>query len=81
MQRRNQRTAKGASGEGPRQKNVQKKSVTNVSTLFDIWRAGQKSSKRVKLLFDTIRQFRAAPIFRPLWGGGGVLKKESSETT
>ena len=38
-----QRTAKGASGKGPRQK--KSKSVKIFSTLFDIFRAGQKTSK------------------------------------
>ena len=66
-----QRTAKGASGKGPRQKSS--KSVKNV---FDTCRQFsrrakklQKSSKSVENVFDT---FRAAPVFRPLLGGSDL---------
>ena len=46
------------------------KSVKNIFlTLFDIFRAGQKSSKCGKNILDTFQQFRVAPVFRPLLGG------------
>ena len=68
-----QRTAKGASG-GATSKNVKnRQKVSKIfSTLFDIFRAGQKKSKIVKKCqkysrhFSTI--FSAAPVFGPFWG-------------
>ena len=52
-------------------KNRQKVSKS-FSTLFDIFRAGQKTSKIVKknkMFFDTFRQFSRGTFFRPLLGG------------
>ena len=63
----NQRTAKGASGKGPCQKTS--KSVTNFSTLFDIFVQGKKRQESTKLFIDTFQQSkcRAARIFWPLF--------------
>ena len=62
-----QRTARGASGKGPRQKSS--KSVKNI---FDAFRHFSRRAKNVKnrqkvskIFFDN---FRAAPVFRPLLG-------------
>ena len=41
------------------------------STLFDIFRAWQKTSKIVKSVKNVFDNFRAAPVFRPLLGGPG----------
>ena len=64
-----QQTAKGASGKGPRQKTS--KSVKHVfSTLFDIFRGGQKEVKKFQKYFRYfLTIFAEAPIFRPLSGG------------
>ena len=67
----NQRTAKGASGKGPRQKESK-----SVKIIFDTFRHFSRRAKKVKnrqtvskiflTLFDN---FRAAPVFQPLLGG------------
>ena len=66
-----QRTAKGASGKGPRQKSS--KSVKNI---FDDFRHFSRRAKKVKnhqkvlKIFSTLfDSFPAAPLFRPLLGG------------
>ena len=66
-------TAKGASGKGPIQKtsNIVEKCQI-FSTLFDIFRAGQetsKSSKSVNNIFDIFRQFSRGTSFPTPFGG------------
>ena len=71
------RTAKGASGKGPRQKTSKivkncPKYLRHFSTFFAQGKKRQKSSKKVKNIFDTFRQFSRGtsfPAFRPLLGG------------
>ena len=68
----------GGPQKGPAERGHVKKrqkSSKIFSTLFDIFRVGQKTSKIVKILkvskiFSTLfDNFRAAPVFRPLSGG------------
>ena len=44
----------------------------NLSTLFDNFRAGQKTSKSVKTFFDTFRLFSRGAIFPALFANGGL---------
>ena len=65
-----QQTAKGASRKGPRLK-----SSGMFSTLFVIFRAGQKGKNRQqvsKICYDTFRQFSRGTSFRPLLGGSDL---------
>ena len=51
-------TAKGASGKGPRQKRQESSKVSRIfSTLFDIFHAGQKTSKIIKKCQNILRHF------------------------
>ena len=59
--------------KGPAERGHVKKRQKYFSTLFDIFRAGQKSSKSVKNNFSTLfDNFRAAPVFRSLLGGSDI---------
>ena len=82
-----QRTAKGASGKGPRQKTSKivkkcQRVFRHFSTLFDIFRAGQKTSKIVKKCQKVFRHFLTIfarhPVFRPLLGGSDGFRREES---
>ena len=63
--------AKGAGGKGPRPKNVKKcqKVFRHFSTIFAQGKNRQKSSKIVKKLFDTFRQFSRGTVFPASFGG------------
>ena len=69
-----QRIAKGGGGKGPRQKtsNIVKKCqkvVRLFSTVFAQGKKRQKSTKNVKKIFDTFRQFSRGTIFPAPFGG------------
>ena len=61
-----QRTAKGASGKGQRQQKSSKKMSKIFSTLFDIFRAGQKNVKKTSKYLSTI--FARHRFSGPFWG-------------
>ena len=70
----NQRTAKGASGKGPRQKTSKivkkcQKYFRHFSTIFARGKKTQKSSKSVKNIFDTFRQISRGTSFPAPFGG------------
>ena len=70
----NQLTEKGASGEGPHQKTSKivkkcQKYFRHFSTFFSQGKKLRKSSKKLKNIFDTSRQFFARHQFSgPFWG-------------
>ena len=70
---KNQRTAKGASGKGPRQKTSKivkkcQKVFRHFSTFFAQGKKRQNRQKVSKIFSTLFDIFRAAPIFRPLLG-------------
>ena len=80
-----QRTAKGASGRGRVKKNVKnRQKVSKIfSTLFDIFRAGQKASKIVKKCQKSCRhflRFSRCTRFPASFGGLGQKLEEYHST-
>ena len=76
-----QRTVKGASGKGSRQKTSKivkkcQKYFRHFSTLLAQGKKRQKSSKSLKIFSTLFDNFRAAPVFRPLLGGSDIHKLE-----
>ena len=65
-----QRTAKGASGKGPRRSTS--KSVENMSDIFSTFSPqGKQRQKKVSNIFSAlVNNFRGAPVFRHLLGRG-----------
>ena len=61
-------------------KNRRKVSKSNLvfSTLFDIFRAGQRTSKNVKKFFDTFRQFSRGTFFPAPPKGPGRIKNTTT---
>ena len=80
-----QRIAKGAGGKGPRQKTSKivkkcQKVFRHFSTIFAQGKNRQKSSKSVKMFFNTFRPLSRGTIFPAPFGGLRVVAQPSIPT-